>query len=112
MNQYLIYSALVVLACSFSQILLKQAATIRFDRKIQMFLNARVIIAYLILFSSTLLNARLIYQHISMTQISMAEALGYLFVPLLSFLLLKEKMKKEQIIGLILILLGITVYLL
>ena len=38
------------------------------------------------------------------------EASGYIFVAILSFIFLKEKMTKKQLLGMALILIGIVVY--
>ena len=40
----------------------------------------------------------------------MIEALGYVFIPLLSITILKEKISKKQILGISIILLGIVIF--
>jgi drug/metabolite transporter (DMT)-like permease len=111
MNKYIVYSSLVVLACAFSQILLKISANREYSSKVQMFLNPYVIISYGILFASTLLNSKVIYKNLAISQISFIESLGYIFVPCISFFVLKEKLKRGQILGLLLIIAGVILYL-
>ena len=47
---------------------------------------------------------------LELKELAMLESLGYVFVPLLSFLVLKENISKRTIYAIIVILLGIFVF--
>lgn len=108
MNKYYFYGVLVVFVSCLSQILLKKAANK--NTGIRMIANMNVLLAYGILFVVMFINSRFIYRHITLGEISVIESFGYIFVPLLSFFILKEKIYKKEVLGIILIIVGIFVY--
>lgn len=109
MNRYLLYAAVTVLVSSVSQIFLKSSAN---DKKsgVLVFLNWKVIVAYFIFLSVTLINSIFIFKNIELSSISLIETLGFVYVPILSFVILKEKIKKRQIFGIILIIAGAIIF--
>ena len=109
MNIYYIYAVVLVFISCLSQILLKKSANS--DTKvIKKIFNIKVILAYAILFLVMFMNSKFVYSHIELGKISMIEALGYVFIPLLSITILKEKISKKQILGISIILLGIVIF--
>ena len=108
MNKYYFYGVLVVFVSCLSQILLKKAANK--NSGIKMIANMNVLLAYGILFVVMFINSRFIYKHISLGEISIIESFGYIFVPLFSFFLLKEKISRKELLGILLIVVGIFVY--
>lgn len=98
-----------VFISSVSQILLKKSADRIYENKIREYLNGLVISAYGLFFSSTFLSLYA-YKVIPLSMGPILEATGYLWVALLSWKMLGEKIKKRKIIGLAVILFGIVVY--
>ena len=75
-----------------------------------MFLNWKVLSSYFVAFLIMFVNSAFIYKHIYMNQIGMIDALGYIFVPILSFVFLSEKLNAKQIVGIVLIVIGVLLY--
>ena len=78
---------------AISQILLKQSANIKYSNPLREYLNWRVILAYFLFFGILLLNTWC-----------------YVFVLLLSKVILKEKITRGKFIGNLIIIAGIIVY--
>ena len=93
MNKYMILMLICTMFSAVSQILLKQSANEEHASALREYLNWRVIVAYLIFGSVLLLNT-----------------FTYVFVLLLSFGVLKEKVSKGKLIGNLIIILGVLVY--
>ena len=98
-----------VLISSISQILLKKSADKQYESKIREYLNFRVIFAYSIFFAATLCSV-VAYTKIPLSLGPVLESTGYGFVALLSWLFLKEKISKQKIIGLAIIIIGVFIY--
>lgn len=92
-----------------SQILLKQSANIKYDNPIREYLNFRVILSYVIFMFILLLNTWC-YTKVDMRYGPVIDTATYVFVLLLSYLVLKEKITKGKIIGNLIIIAGIIVY--
>lgn len=109
----MIYYVMVIsgiFACSLSQLLLKKSAITAYKSNIYAIVNPRVIVAYVILFGSLLINIWAMSKGIQLKEMALLESLGYVFVPLLSFLLLKEQIDRRVILGIFIIILGIFVF--
>lgn len=94
---------------AFSQILLKKSASVRHENVVREYLNVRVISAYII-FAFVLIANAFAYQGISYKYGAVIGASSYIFVMILSKLLLKELITRRIILGNIIIVLGIAVY--
>lgn len=94
---------------AISQILLKQSANQKHESFLKEYLNWRVITAYLIFFGVLLLNTYA-YTQVDLKYGSVIDTFTYVFVLLLSVLMLHEKVSKGQLIGNLLIIVGIFVY--
>lgn len=94
-----------------SQVLLKQSANKNYKNPIFEYLNWRVITAYGISFSVLFLNMYA-YTKVDMKYGAVIDTFSYVFVMLLSWLILKEKFTKGQIAGNLLIITGVFVYML
>ena len=101
MNKYMILMLICTMFSAVSQILLKQSANEEHASALREYLNWRVIVADLIFGSVLLLNT---YAY---TQV---DTFTYVFVLLLSFGVLKEKVSKGKLIGNLIIILGVLVY--
>ena len=109
MFKYWLSAVLAVFIASFSQILLKKAATIQYENKIREYLNMYVILGYFLMIVSTLLVVYS-YKGIEYKNGAVIESLGYIVVMILSYLFFNEKISKEKAIGIGLILLGVFIF--
>ena len=108
-NIYLLLAVCSVCIASFSQVMLKMGAGKTYSSKIREYLNVYVITGYGMLFVSMILTI-VAYRHLSFLSVPVVEALGYILVPILSYLVFKEKLSKGKILGILCILAGIGVY--
>lgn len=88
--------------------MLKKSANRRYDYAVKEYLNPLVIIAYFLFLISTILTT-LAYKYVPVSLGPVLEASGYIFVAVLSFLFLKEKISRRKFFGLMIILLGILI---
>ena len=109
----MIYYLLVligVFACSASQLLLKKSASEKHHSAISMMLNWKVMLSYAIMFITLVTNIFAMKNGVQLKDMPILEATGYVFVPILSMLFLSEKIKKNNIMSIVLILVGIIVF--
>lgn len=99
-----------VFSCSCSQILLKKSAIRKNNNIILRILNWRVVFSYVIFFLSLLVNIRAMSQGVNLKDIPILESLGYVFVPLLSTIILREEFEFKTICSISLILIGVIVF--
>ncbi|MDD5960545.1 MAG: EamA family transporter [Methanobrevibacter wolinii] len=108
MNPFVFLFLFSVFIASCSQILLKKSAMQEHESFIREYLNSYVIIAYLMFFAGTLITI-ISYKTIPLSFGLILESAGYIFVAILSYVFLKEMLNKKQILGLVLILIGIVI---
>ncbi len=111
MNDMIKFSCFMVLSTfisSVSQIILKKSSQKKYPSRIKEYLNPLVITAYSIFFICTLLSMYAL-KVVPLLFAPMLESSGYIFVTVLSYLFLKEKLTKRQMAGMILILTGIVI---
>ena len=94
---------------SVSQILLKRSADIKYEKRIREYLNPRVIVAYGLFFSASLITV-IAYRGIPLSMGPVLESAGYVFVAILGRIFLHEKISRRKLLGLALILVGIMVF--
>lgn len=94
---------------SISQILLKRSADIKYENRIREYLNLRVIVAYGLFFSASLITV-IAYRGIPLSMGPVLESAGYVFVAILGRIFLHEKISRRKLLGLALILVGIMVF--
>ena len=99
-----------IFACSVSQLMLKKSANKKHRSKIFEMLNPQVVFSYGIFFCSMLINIWAMSRGVQMKEIAMFGALGYVFVPLLSFLVLHESISKRTVLSVQVIIFGIFVF--
>jgi len=99
----------MILCGAFAQILLKSSASKTYKSVHLEYFNIRVIVAYGIFFVSTAVNMYLL-RYIPLSMMSILGASTYIFVPTLSWLIMKEKLNKKQVVGLTFIVLGLIVF--
>jgi len=98
-----------VFVASCSQILLKKAAAKKHDTVLSEYLNWRVGVAYGIFFVSVLVNMYVL-RHIPLSLAPVIETTGYIFVAVLSFIFIGERVSKLQLAGMVLIVFGIIIF--
>jgi len=107
-----IYSLIFVFGVfisSISQIMLKKSADIKYDNPLKEYLNPRVIIAYAIFFAATLLTIWS-YKVIPLSMGPILDSTGYIFVTIFGVTVFKERLSKNKVIALVLIIVGICIY--
>ena len=109
MNPYFLLMFGATFFTAISQVLLKQSAEKEHKSWIFEYLNWRVIAAYGISFSVLLLNTYA-YTKVDMKYGAVIDTFSYVFVMVLSYLILKEKFTKGQLIGNLMIITGVMVY--
>ena len=94
---------------AMSQILLKKSANKEHKSWIYEYLNWQVILAYFIFFSVLLVNTYA-YTQVDMKYGAVIDAFTYVFVMILSWLILREKFTKWKLIGNLIIIAGVIIY--
>ena len=113
MEEVTLYYILVVVgifASSCSQLLLKKSAVSEHKNRIASILNYDVIVAYAITFASLLINITAMSKGVNLKDLPILESLGYIFVPLLTYIVLGEALNRRTITSMILIMLGIVIF--
>lgn len=98
-----------VLISSISQVMLKTSANKSYSDRIKEYLNPTVIIAYGLFFLSTLITV-FAYKVVPLSLGPVLESTGYIFVAVLGVVLLRERMSRKKLIGMVLILGGIALF--
>ena len=102
--------AIGVFLSSCSQILLKKSALIEHATKVSEILNKQVIVAYFVFFLSVIFNVIALRYGVEVKDLPILEALGYVFVPFLSLLFLKERISRKSAWAILMIIGGIIVF--
>ena len=98
-----------VIIAGISQIILKRAALKSYDKWYQSYLNFPVIFAYFLFFLSTVCSV-IALRRLPLSLSPMWQSMGQIFVALLSYFFLKEKMTGKKILGIIIIIIGIVLF--
>lgn len=98
-----------VFISSCAQIMLKVSAGENKKSALGEYLNFKVIGAYTIFFTAAFLNV-IAMRGVRVKEAPVLEATGYIFILLLSGLILKEKITKRKVIGNIIIIVGLIVF--
>ena len=107
--KYVLIFLLSVFIASFSQILLKKSANRNHNSRIKEYLNKYVITAYFIFFISTILTI-IAYKGIELKYGPVIESVGYIFILITSKIFLDEKITKNKLLGIFLIILGVFIF--
>ena len=109
MTLYVFLFVFSVFISSVSQTILKTSAEKKYDNRLQEYLNPKVIVAYGIFFSSSLITV-VAYKYVPLSLGPILESCGYIFITLLGYFILREKVGKKKLIGLMVILMGIGIF--
>ena len=99
-----------VFACSAAQLLLKTSAAEKHSSRMMVFLNWRVLVAYSVMVISLLVNIYAMHCGVQLKDMPILEATGYLFVPCLSAICLKEHISHRTVLSIVFIVMGIIVF--
>ena len=108
-NPYIYIMVAGTFLTAVSQLLLKQSANEKHESFWKEYLNWRVILSYGMFFLVLLANTYA-YTKVDMKYGAIIDTLAYVFVLILSAVVLKEKATKRKILGNLLIVLGILLY--
>jgi len=109
MNIYLLILFVATIFSAASQVLLKQSARMEHKSWIYEYLDWRVITAYIIFFG-VLVSTTVAYTGVDMRFGPVIDTFTYVFVMLFSIVLLRERFTKGQMIGNIIIIIGVLIY--
>lgn len=109
MHPYMLILFATTFFTAFSQVLMKQSAQREHKNLLREYLNWRVILAYGIAFTVLMVNTYA-YTEVEIKYASIIDAFSYVNVMIFSYLLLKERFTKKQLVGNLLIVVGILVY--
>ena len=109
MLKYSVIYVLGVLVASVAQILLKVSAQKKYQSLIKEYLNPYVVIGYGMLFGSTFITIFALSK-VELSLGAALESLSYIFVAILSYMILKEKSTLKQIIGYMCIVGGVVIF--
>ena len=90
--------------------LLKHGARQQYDTWWRQYANGWVIVGYVIMMSAMLMNIYAMSKGVRMQEVSIIEAMSYMFVPVLSFLCFKEKLTWSKIGAIGIIIIGVIVF--
>lgn len=109
MSIYISVFLIGVLVSSAAQIRLKKSALIQHNSIIKEYLNLRVIGAYGIFVCATLCTMYA-YKGIPLSMGPILSSTEYIFVAMLAYFFLKEKISRRKIFGLAIIVVGVIIY--
>lgn len=108
MYYILVISSVFLAACA--QMLLKQGARQQYDIWWRQYINGWVIGGYAIMFATMMMNIFAMSRGVEVKEVSIIESMSYLFVPILSFVIFKERLTWQKIIAIGVIIIGIIVF--
>ena len=107
---YYILVILSVFAAACAQMLLKQGARKKYIGFWRQYLNPWVIGGYAIMGGSLMLNIWCMSNGVQVKEVSVIESMSYLFVPVLAFMLFKEKLTAQKICAIATIIGGVILF--
>jgi len=109
MKYYVCAILLGVFLSSISQVMLKKAAMRTYEKKIQEYVNPLVIVAYIIFFCTLFLSIYA-YKGIPLSMGPVLETTSYIYVTGFGVIFFKEKLNRQKVLALLLIVGGILIY--
>ena len=107
---YYIIVILSVLAAAGAQMLLKKAASNHYPTFWRQYVNPWVIGGYAVLGVSMLVNIFAMSKGVQLKEVGIIEALSYLFVPTLAFVLFGERMSWLKLLAIAIIIIGVVIF--
>ena len=109
MNRYVVAKLLSVLIAAFSQVALKASANKEHKNTLSEYFNPYVILSYGVFVLSTIMDMYSLKGN-TLSFNSIIESFSYILIPTFSYLFLKEKITKRQLIGSLIIFAGFFIY--
>lgn len=107
---YYIIVILTVFAAACAQMLLKQGARREYASWWRQYFNPWVIGGYGIMACSLVLNIWCMSKGVQVKEVSVIESMSYLFVPVLAFMLFKEKLTLRKVCAIGIIITGVILF--
>ena len=108
MMYIIVISSVLLAACA--QMLLKQGARQQYDNWWRQYINGWVIGGYAIMFATMMMNIYAMSRGVEVKEVSIIESMSYLFVPILSFVIFKERLTWRRVGAIVAIIIGIIVF--
>ena len=109
LEKYIIIWIISVFISSVAQIMLKVEANKEHASRLKEYLNPMVVGSYAIFFLSTFLTMYAL-KYVPLTYSPIIEPLSYIFVPVICVLVLKERISKRRMLGIVIMFIGIAVF--
>lgn len=109
MIKYIWMMVFAVFISSVSQVILKKSAMCNYRNKLNEYINLKVLSAYLIFMFANFLMIYS-YKYVQLSIGPVVESLGYVFILLLGRFFLNEKITYKNLLGIIIIILGIIIF--
>lgn len=107
---YYLIVILSVFAAACAQMLLKQGARKEYASWWRQYFNPWVIGGYGIMACSLVLNIWCMSKGVQVKEVSVIESMSYLFVPVLAFMLFKEKLTLRKVCAIGIIITGVILF--
>lgn len=107
---YYILVILSVFSAACAQMLLKQGARKKYIGFWRQYLNPWVIGGYAIMACSLVMNIWCMSNGVQVKEVSVIESMSYLFVPVLAFVLFKEKLSARKVCAIAIIISGVILF--
>lgn len=101
---------LSVFLAACAQMLLKQGARQQYDTWWRQYVNGWVVGGYAIMFGTMMMNIFAMSKGVEVKEVSIIESMSYLFVPILSFVIFKERLTWRRVGAIAVIIIGIIVF--
>lgn len=108
MMYIIVISSVFLAACA--QMLLKHGARKQYDTWWRQYMNVWVIGGYAIMFATMMMNIFAMSRGVEVKEVSIIESMSYLFVPMLSFVIFKERLTWRRVSAIVVIIIGIIVF--
>ena len=108
MMYIIVISSVFLAACA--QVLLKHGARQQYDTWWRQYINGWVIGGYAIMFATMMMNIFAMSRGVEVKEVSIIESMSYLFVPILSFVIFKERLTWHKVSAITIIIIGIIVF--
>lgn len=107
---YYILVVISVLIGSVAQMLLKSSSKVEHRSLLFEYFNWKVIVGYGLMFVALVINIFAMSKGVLVKEVSIIESLSYLFVPTLALFFFNEKINKQKVIAIAVIMVGVVVF--
>jgi len=108
--KYGFIALIVVFFAACAQMLLKQGASKGYTPWWRQYINPWVISGYGLMFATMVANIWCMHQGLQLKELSIIESLSYFFVPMLSWMIFRERITKRKALAIGVIIIGVVVF--